>query len=264
MRMARPSPVVTALAGASCTAASAVLVRLSGSSPTAAALFRCAFALPVLGVIVLIDRRRPRRVDMSRRAAWMARCSGLLLAVDLVVWSYSIASVGAGLATILGNLQVVVVAAVAWVLLHERGPRRRRGRLRHVWGSPRTRCDFRCRRLDRLCRLHSRAAPGDVAIRRNRPGRRGWRGSAPLRGDSGGHIRSGGAGRYHQRFPHRWRLDIPGLARRSRPQLTGRWVAPDLRIPPASSRCHDQHAPAHPAGRRHRSRRAHPWRESFW
>jgi drug/metabolite transporter (DMT)-like permease len=123
MRMARPSPVVTALAGASCTAASAVLVRLSGSSPTAAALFRCAFALPVLGVIVLIDRRRPRRVDMSRRAAWMARCSGLLLAVDLVVWSYSIASVGAGLATVLGNLQVVVVAAVAWVLLHERPQR---------------------------------------------------------------------------------------------------------------------------------------------
>jgi drug/metabolite transporter (DMT)-like permease len=111
------------LAGASCTAASAVLVRLSVSSPTAAALFRCAFALPVLGVLVLIDRRRSHRVGMTRRATWIARGAGLLLAADLVVWSYSIAAVGAGLATVVGNLQVVVVASFAWALLHERPSR---------------------------------------------------------------------------------------------------------------------------------------------
>ena len=113
----------TALAGASCIAVSAILVRLSGSSATAAAFFRCGFALPVLGVLVLFDRRRPGRIGMTTRATWLARCSGLFLAGDLVLWSHSIAAVGAGLSTVLGNMQVLLVGLVAWVVLGERPDR---------------------------------------------------------------------------------------------------------------------------------------------
>jgi drug/metabolite transporter (DMT)-like permease len=42
-----------------------------------------------------------------------------LFAADLVFWHNSIAYVGAGLATVLGNMQVVLVAFLAWAFLRE-------------------------------------------------------------------------------------------------------------------------------------------------
>jgi drug/metabolite transporter (DMT)-like permease len=44
----------------------------------------------------------------------------VFFALDLVLWHHAIAAVGAGIATVLGNLQVVVVGLVAWWLLGER------------------------------------------------------------------------------------------------------------------------------------------------
>jgi drug/metabolite transporter (DMT)-like permease len=42
---------------------------------------------------------------------------------DLVFWHHAIAAVGAGLATVLGNLQVIVVGGLAWLLFAERPSR---------------------------------------------------------------------------------------------------------------------------------------------
>ena len=50
--------------------------------------------------------------------------AAVLLAADLVLWHYAIADVGAGLATVLGNLQVLLVAFAAWAVLGERPERR--------------------------------------------------------------------------------------------------------------------------------------------
>jgi drug/metabolite transporter (DMT)-like permease len=50
--------------------------------------------------------------------------AGVFLAVDLVLWNHAIDDVGAGIATVLGNLQVVFVAAAAWLLFGERPGRR--------------------------------------------------------------------------------------------------------------------------------------------
>lgn len=116
------SPVTAVTAGALCIASSAIVMQLAGSSAVADALFRCLFALPVLAVLARREQRRGAPT-MASRARWMARGAGVLLAVDLVVWSHSISAVGAGLATVLGNLQVVILAGLAWVLLGER-PRR--------------------------------------------------------------------------------------------------------------------------------------------
>jgi drug/metabolite transporter (DMT)-like permease len=44
----------------------------------------------------------------------------MFFAVDLVAWHHAVEEVGAGLATVLGNLQVVLVAPIAWLLLNER------------------------------------------------------------------------------------------------------------------------------------------------
>jgi drug/metabolite transporter (DMT)-like permease len=50
--------------------------------------------------------------------------AGLFLALDLVLWNHAIADVGAGIATVLGNLQVLFVAVFAWLVLRERLDRR--------------------------------------------------------------------------------------------------------------------------------------------
>jgi drug/metabolite transporter (DMT)-like permease len=116
------NPLLGAITGAMCIAFSGPLVRLADVSPTTAALFRCGYALPVLGAVAAIEQRRhgPR----PRRTRWLAAAAGVFFAADLVLWHHTIAVVGAGLATVLGNLQVVVVALLAWLVLGERLPRR--------------------------------------------------------------------------------------------------------------------------------------------
>lgn len=114
----RPSPVAAAVAGALCIAFSAIFVRLADTPPSTAAFFRCLWALPVLGLLASIERRRfGSRGAHERRLALLA---GLFFAADLIAWHHAIADVGAGLATVLGNLQVVFVGVMAWVALGER------------------------------------------------------------------------------------------------------------------------------------------------
>lgn len=115
-------PMAAAMAGATCIASSAVLMRLAGTSASTAALYRCAFALPVLGALAIAERRRGAP-PLPARSRWLARLSGAFLAGDLIVWSHSISAIGAGLATVVTNLQVLIVALLAWWLLGER-PRR--------------------------------------------------------------------------------------------------------------------------------------------
>jgi drug/metabolite transporter (DMT)-like permease len=107
-----------AVAGALTIAFSAILVRKANVSPATAAVFRCAYALPVLGLLAWIERRRegPR----TRRELKLSLWAGAFFAADLICWHYSIHYVGAGLATVLGNLQVVLVGLVAWATLGER------------------------------------------------------------------------------------------------------------------------------------------------
>ncbi len=111
-----------ALVGAVTIAFSSILVRLSHASPSTAAIFRCAYALPILGLLAWIeDRRFGARTWRERRPALVA---GIFFSADLLLWHHSIADVGAGLATVLANIQVVILPLVAWVLLSERpGPR---------------------------------------------------------------------------------------------------------------------------------------------
>jgi drug/metabolite transporter (DMT)-like permease len=115
-------PVLTAVLGAACISSSAILVTLSHAGPVTVAFFRCALALPVLIALAVIEQRRHgRRALASRMYAMLA---GLFLAIDLVLWNHTIADVGAGVATVLGNLQVLFVAVFAWLFLRERPGRR--------------------------------------------------------------------------------------------------------------------------------------------
>ena len=115
-------PALTAVAGAVTIAFSAILVRLSHASPSTAAVFRCAYALPVLALLAGLERRRfgPR----TRRDLALSVAAGAFFAADLIFWHHAIGDVGAGLATVLGNLQVVLVGVIAWLLLGERAETR--------------------------------------------------------------------------------------------------------------------------------------------
>ena len=110
--------MLAVLVGAVAIAFSGILFRLAHVSPTTGAFYRCVWALPPLW---LLGRREDRRFGprpaRARRLAWLA---GGFFAADLVLWHNAIEQVGAGLATVLGNTQVVLVGLLAWALLGER------------------------------------------------------------------------------------------------------------------------------------------------
>jgi drug/metabolite transporter (DMT)-like permease len=111
-------PLLMAGLGAATISCSAVFIAESGASAVSTAFYRTALALPVLILLAVMEQRRhgPRPLAQRLRAV----LAGVFLAVDLILWAHAIADVGAGVATVLGNLQVLFVAGLAWVLWKER------------------------------------------------------------------------------------------------------------------------------------------------
>jgi len=115
-------PRLAALLGAFCIAFSGIFYLYAEVNSETATVFRALYGLPILIVAALLERRRLG--PLPRRAQWLALLAGVFFAADLLFWHHSIDAVGAGLATVLGNLQVVIVAVVAWLLFSERPPAR--------------------------------------------------------------------------------------------------------------------------------------------
>src|ERR687898_891552 len=118
LRRAGERPIAAALIGACGIAFSGIIYVKADVSPETGAFFRCLYAIPPLWVLVRLEDRALGKRDRRRRAfAWLA---GAFLAVDLLLWHHAIEAVGAGLATVLANTQVVLVGLVAWIVLRER------------------------------------------------------------------------------------------------------------------------------------------------
>ena len=96
---------------------SAIFVRLADVSPSTAAFFRAGYAIPVLFLIWRLVRGQDYRSTRDRQVAF---ASGLFLAMDLALWHQSMSLIGAGLATVLVNIQVVFVGLAAWAVYRER------------------------------------------------------------------------------------------------------------------------------------------------
>ncbi len=107
--------------GATCIAFSGVFYLFAAVSPSTGTFYRAVFGLPILVVVALAERRRfgPLPRDTIRLAA----IAGVFFTGDLMFWHHAIEAVGAGLATVLGNLQVIIVGFFAWLLLGERPSR---------------------------------------------------------------------------------------------------------------------------------------------
>lgn len=125
---ARPGASLTgvlALAAAACVIGfAAILVKMSGLGPQAIAFWRLAFAIPVLGVWLLIEQHRgraagPAAAPPARR--WrILMLAGVFFAGDLAFWHAGIKITTAANATLLANLTPILVAVAAWALFKER------------------------------------------------------------------------------------------------------------------------------------------------
>ncbi|OGR19956.1 MAG: hypothetical protein A2X81_04555 [Desulfobacterales bacterium GWB2_56_26] len=112
----RHRPVVQVLLGAVMISFSAVFVKLADVSPTASGFYRVFFGFLFLLCIALVGKnlRRPS----SSQSLLILFC-GFTFALDLFFWHICILYVGPGLATLLGNFQVFLLAGVGIVLYRE-------------------------------------------------------------------------------------------------------------------------------------------------
>ena len=90
-------------------------------SPSTGTFYRAFFGLPLLVLVAVAEWRRYG--PLPRDAVRLAAIAGIFFTGDLMFWHHAIEAVGAGLGTVLGNLQVIIVGLVAWLLLGERPSR---------------------------------------------------------------------------------------------------------------------------------------------
>lgn len=103
--------------GSAMTSFSAVFVKISHAHPDAAGFYRNFFGLCALSVLLVIRRERP---VTARSPLFITALCGFFFFLDLVVWHRSIGYLGPGLATFLGNFQVIILAAVSVFVLGEK------------------------------------------------------------------------------------------------------------------------------------------------
>jgi drug/metabolite transporter (DMT)-like permease len=107
---------VLVLAGAFITSWASVLVRVADVSPSVAAFYRTLIGAVVLAVWLVATGGFGR---LSRNATAWHLAATICFALDLLLWHRSIHLVGPGLATILANFQVFVLAVFGVVFLRE-------------------------------------------------------------------------------------------------------------------------------------------------
>ena len=105
------------LAGAALISTTSIFVRYAHVAPTVSAFYRLAFGGAML-LGLLIVRGEWKRFG-PRDALWLA-VPALAFAVDLIMWHRSIHYIGPGLATLIGNFQVFVMALAGVVFYREK------------------------------------------------------------------------------------------------------------------------------------------------
>jgi drug/metabolite transporter (DMT)-like permease len=109
------------IAGAALISTTSVFVRLAHVAPTVSAFYRMAFG-GVMLLFVLVLGRRWRGYALSDLRALCV--PALAFAADLMLWHRSIRAIGPGLATLVANFQVFIMALVGVVAYRERLPLR--------------------------------------------------------------------------------------------------------------------------------------------
>lgn len=115
-------PLATMLLGAVLISTSAVFVKWVQMGPTASAFWRMALAAAMLLPFVHVVRvRGGSHWRPTPRLMGLVAIAAVFFSLDLWMWHRSILYVGVGMATLLGNFQVFVLAAYGAWMLGERG-----------------------------------------------------------------------------------------------------------------------------------------------
>ena len=109
--------MLIALAGAVAISFSPVFYIYSDTNPSTGAFFRMLYALPALALLAYLVRKSDTR---SSRTRWTAFGAGLILAPDMLAYHSSMIFIGIGIATLIGNSQVIIVTLVSWKLFGEK------------------------------------------------------------------------------------------------------------------------------------------------
>jgi len=109
--------MLIALFGAMLLSFAPLLYIQSDTSPLTGAFFRMLYALPILIFLVWYLNQDDQRERKDRMLAFSA---GLLLAIDFAGYHSAIDYIGSGIATLIGNSQVIIVTLVSWWLFGER------------------------------------------------------------------------------------------------------------------------------------------------
>jgi len=96
-------------------------VKLANFEPATSAILRVGIAAVVL--LPFAWREAKKVGPLNRGGVWLAIAAGFFLGIDFTAWNYSIFYVGAGIASILLNLQIIILPLLAVIFDKYRVPR---------------------------------------------------------------------------------------------------------------------------------------------
>ncbi|MCF8039139.1 MAG: DMT family transporter, partial [Desulfohalobiaceae bacterium] len=100
---------------------SSVFVKIADCGPVTAGFYRVLFGSGFLLTVLVI---RGSISSFSWRGLGLSVVCGFVFALDLTLWHKSIHSIGPGLATVLSNFQVLVLAGIGVLFYHEKTNRK--------------------------------------------------------------------------------------------------------------------------------------------
>jgi len=103
--------VIILMIGIAALAFTAPWVKLANFEPATSAILRVGIALLVLLPFAL--REKAQKGGINKKGTLIAIAAGLFLGVDFTAWNYSIFFVGSGIASVLLNLQIIILPALA-------------------------------------------------------------------------------------------------------------------------------------------------------
>ncbi|MEU5213805.1 DMT family transporter [Streptomyces sp. NPDC020742] len=107
-------PAALVIGGAACLSTSAMLVKLADIDAGTAAFLRCTLALVALVPLLMHEVRRKGWLPLPLQG--YAVCAGVFLGADYVMWTRSVLDVGASVASVLINVQVIAFPLLARVI----------------------------------------------------------------------------------------------------------------------------------------------------
>ena len=107
--------------GTACLAFTAIWVKGANFEPATSVVLRC--WLPIVIFIPFAYREYKKKGGINKAGFFWSAVAGFILGIDFTAWNYSIFFVGAGIASVLLNLQVIILPVLAFVIDRERIPK---------------------------------------------------------------------------------------------------------------------------------------------